>query len=185
MEMAQNVGFEVAGIELDAHAAIAAKARTGAAVWEKNLDIDALPFENYDAVTMLDLIEQVQDPVALLRRARDRLADGGKIVVFTPNHDSLIVKVARALERGTGGRIRRPLDHIFDCVHVTFFTVDSLALALENAGFAIEAVNFAPYRPERRGEARGLSALGLRAIETVSLHVSNGPFRMLMVGIKR
>lgn len=184
MEMAQSAGFEVAGIEIDADAAMTAKARTGAAVWVQDLDIDPLPIENCEAITMLDLIEHVQDPVALLSRAHDRLSNGGKIVVFTPNHNSLIVKVGRALESATSGRVRHPVDNIFDCVHVTFFTVDSLALALKKAGFAVEATNFVPYRPERRGEARGLSALGLRAIETVSHHVSNGPFRILMVGAK-
>ncbi|WP_194473376.1 bifunctional 2-polyprenyl-6-hydroxyphenol methylase/3-demethylubiquinol 3-O-methyltransferase UbiG [Bradyrhizobium sp. CCBAU 51753] len=141
-EMAQSAGFDVAGIEIDAHGAMAAKVRTGATVWEKDLDVDPLPIENYDAVTMLDLIEHVQDPVALLRRAHDRLSNGGKIIVFMPNHDSLIAKVARALESATGGRAHRPVDHIFDCVHVTFFTVDSLALALQCAGFAVEATHF-------------------------------------------
>ncbi len=185
MEMAQSAGFRVSGIEINDRAAESAKARTGASVWNRDLDVEPLPGENYDVITMLDLIEHVQDPMALLRRANDKLTDKGKVVAFTPNHNSLIVRVGRVLDKVSGGRVRDPLDRIFDCVHVTFFAVDSLCMALESAGFHIDLTKLIPYRPERRGEARGVAALGLRGIEAVSRYVPDGPFRVLVIATKK
>ncbi len=185
MDMAQSAGFRVSGIEINDRAAESAKARTGASVWKCDLDVEPLPGDDYDVITMLDLIEHVQDPIALLRRANDKLTDKGKVVVFTPNHNSLIVRIGRILDKVSGGRVRDPLDRIFDCVHVTFFAVDTLRLALESAGFHIESSKLISYRPERRGEARGVSAAGLRGIEAVSKYVEDGPFRVLMIATKK
>lgn len=41
--------------------------------------------EKFDVVVIGDVIEHVENPVALLRFAKRHLADGGKIIVSTPN----------------------------------------------------------------------------------------------------
>jgi len=183
LEMAQKAGFDVSGVEINPVAAKTARQRTGGQVFTADLDVDRLPGKAWDFVTLLDLIEHVQDPVALLERTRAVLAQDGYLIVFTPNHASLIVKVARALDALSGGRFRGPIDHIFDCVHVTFFTVDTLRKAIEAAGFRVVAVDLIRYRPERRKEADVISAAALRALEFVSKFVPDGRFRTLMIGI--
>jgi cyclopropane fatty-acyl-phospholipid synthase-like methyltransferase len=77
---------------------------------------------SYDIVTLIDVIEHVSDPVALLRAATERLAPGGSVVVITPNIRSL---AARAL----GTRWWH-----FRVAHVGYFTVQTLDLACQQAG---------------------------------------------------
>jgi SAM-dependent methyltransferase len=181
MEIAKSAGFTVSGIEINPAAAETARQRTGCQVFIIDLDNEVIPEVGYDVIVMLDLIEHVQDPLALLQRARRALAKNGRLVVFTPNHGGLIVKVARALDKLSGGRLRGPIDHIFDCVHVTFFTVPSLRKTIEAAGFTLEATDLIRYRPERRKEAGGIAAAGLRMLEAVSVVVPNGRFRILTI----
>jgi 2-polyprenyl-3-methyl-5-hydroxy-6-metoxy-1,4-benzoquinol methylase len=49
----------------------------------------------FDVVLLLNLIEHVADPGAVLRGVRDQLSPGGVVVVKTPNFDSLDARVFR------------------------------------------------------------------------------------------
>jgi len=51
--------------------------------------------ERFDLVLLLNLIEHVADPAAVLRRARDLLTAGGVVWIQTPNHDSLDARLFR------------------------------------------------------------------------------------------
>jgi len=51
--------------------------------------------ERFDVILMLNLIEHVERPEALLRRGRELLAPGGMLVVKTPNVDSLDARLFR------------------------------------------------------------------------------------------
>lgn len=51
--------------------------------------------ERFDAILMLNLIEHVRDPGAVLTQARALLASGGRLLVKTPNHDALDARVFR------------------------------------------------------------------------------------------
>src|SRR5262249_54437670 len=147
MRMAQAAGFSVSGVEINEMVAAKARQRTGATIFTANLESEAIPGVDYNVVAMLDVIEHVQEPVTLLERAREALADDGRLVVFTPNHDSLIVKVARRLDALSSGRIRGPVDQIFDSMHVTFFTVETLRKTLEAAHFKVQTVDLIRYAP--------------------------------------
>jgi 2-polyprenyl-3-methyl-5-hydroxy-6-metoxy-1,4-benzoquinol methylase len=181
MQMAQSAGFAVTGIEINETVAARARQRTGAKVFTTNLESEGIPGADYNVVAMLDVIEHVQDPLALLRCVRESLARDGRLVVFTPNHDSVIARVARNLDALSFGRIRGPVDQIFDSMHVTFFTVATLRKTLEAARFKVQTVDLIRYAPERRSEASGLTATALRALETVSPFLPGGRFRILMI----
>ncbi|HEX3430926.1 MAG TPA: class I SAM-dependent methyltransferase, partial [Rhizomicrobium sp.] len=181
MQMAQSAGFAVTGIEINEMVAARARQRTGAKVFTTNLESEGIPGTDYDIVAMLDVIEHVQDPLALLRCIRESLASDGRLVVFTPNHDSVIARVARKLDALSFGRIRGPVDQIFESFHVTFFTVETLRKALEAARFKVQTVDLIRYAPERRSEASGFTATALRALETVSPVLPGGRFRILMI----
>lgn len=49
----------------------------------------------FDLVLMLNLIEHVEEPVAVLRRIRSLLAPGGLVLIKTPNVDSLDARIFR------------------------------------------------------------------------------------------
>ncbi len=49
----------------------------------------------FDLITMLNLVEHVRDPRALLEKARDSLSEKGRLLIKTPNCDSLDARVFR------------------------------------------------------------------------------------------
>lgn len=147
LEEAGKLGFEAEGIELCAPLAEAGRAR--------GLNVRCMPAEAlesgrlFDAVTLMDIIEHVQDPVSLLASARRVLKPGGKLIVYTPNHRAAVVMLARWLYR-LG--VQSPVRHIFGCTHVCFFDDLSLPACLNKAGFAIRRTRSFPYEISRPGE---------------------------------
>jgi SAM-dependent methyltransferase len=89
---------------------------------------------SFDIVTMIEVIEHVPDPVALLRRVRTLLRPGGLLVLTTGN---------AAPYRGR----MRAWSYVLPDVHVSFFEPATLARALDLAGF----------RPELRGWLPGVA----------------------------
>jgi SAM-dependent methyltransferase len=51
--------------------------------------------ERYHVITMLNLIEHVEDPVGAMRHARELLAEGGVVWIQTPNFRSLDARIFR------------------------------------------------------------------------------------------
>ena len=84
--------------------------------------------EKFDLILLLNLIEHVEDPVAVLAKMRALLAPGGQILVKTPNHDSLDARLFR--HKSWGG---------YHCPrHWVIFTPESFARAAATAGLGIE-----------------------------------------------
>jgi 2-polyprenyl-3-methyl-5-hydroxy-6-metoxy-1,4-benzoquinol methylase len=183
LSLAQEAGFSVTGLELNSVLAQRARQRTGAEVIVGDFMSVRLDDEQFDVITLLDLIEHLPNPVSALRRCHELLKPGGCLVVYTPNHRSLIVRVADLLYRLTLGKAAGPVAEIFDCSHVVFFDVQTLGLALGVAGFQVTDTVLLKYDPSRSNQATGLSALALRGIEAVS-PVVKGQFRILMCGKK-
>ena len=53
------------------------------------LDDEFDPAGEYDLITMLDVLEHIQDPVAALQRCREMLAPGGMLLITVPAYRSL------------------------------------------------------------------------------------------------
>jgi SAM-dependent methyltransferase len=91
----------------------------------------------FDLIFLLNLIEHVEDPVAVLARMRELLAPGGRILVKTPNHDSWDSRLFR--HRSWGG---------YHCPrHWVLFTPESFALAAAKAGLGVERVQLTQGAP--------------------------------------
>ncbi len=181
LRLAKERGWDVAGVDLNETLAQRARERTAAQVFVGNLLTVDFGDRRFDVITLLDLIEHLPEPVPVLKRCRQLLRHGGRLVVYTPNHRGLICRIAHALYRGTLGRVRGPVDEIFDCTHVIFFDPASLRRALEAAGFEITSTRFVKYDPSRSNQATGVVAAGLRAIEFISPFFG-GEFRIVMTG---
>lgn len=96
LEVLRAAGWDVTGVEPSAPAREAARAALGAERVLERLDHAALVPGSFDLITMWDVVEHLPDPVASLRRARELLAPGGRLVLETQNVASL---AARALGR--------------------------------------------------------------------------------------
>jgi SAM-dependent methyltransferase len=183
IRLARDAGFEVYGAELNPALAEACRRATGAHMFMggKALADAAATNLKFDVVSMLDLIEHLQDPRDLLETVRKLVRPGGLVAVFTPNHASLIVRMAWTLYTMSAGRLHGPVDEIFDSLHVTYFDLSGLTRLLSDCGYRILHTRLTPYRPERRNQAIGIAAAALRTIEAVSPLLPSGPFRMLML----
>ncbi len=91
----------------------------------------------FDLVLMLNLIEHVEDPVAVLAKVGGLLAQGGRILVKTPNRDSLDARLFR--HRSWGG---------YHCPrHWVLFDAPSFAAAARRAGLRIESLAYTQGAP--------------------------------------
>lgn len=119
--------WQLVGIDLDAAAVAECRARGFEAHVGRVEDFEA-PGAGFDAVIMLQLIEHVEDPVAICRRVHALLRPGGCFVVETPNLAGIDYRLFR---RSWWGHYHFPR-------HWNLFSSASLRRMLEAAGFGVE-----------------------------------------------
>jgi 2-polyprenyl-3-methyl-5-hydroxy-6-metoxy-1,4-benzoquinol methylase len=179
LDEARQLGYDTQGIELCEPLVEKARARGLRVDRRRAEDLDARAA--FDVVTMMDIIEHVPEPRRLLAAAHRALAVGGRLVVYTPNHRSGVVLLARALQvLGAPFAVRE----IFGGNHVCFFDDRSLPLALQRAGFSVDAVRLFPYDPSRPGGP--ISRVALAAVTAVEWlgRPFHRTFRMLAFATK-
>ena len=93
--------------------------------------------KRFDVIFLLNLIEHVADPTAVLARMRGLLAPGGVIFVKTPNHDSLDARLFR--NRSWGG-LHAPR-------HWVLFTPESFEASAQRAGLAVRSLQLTQGAP--------------------------------------
>jgi SAM-dependent methyltransferase len=132
LHLAARVGWQAEGIELNPRTAAYAAERTGLPVHRINAHEVADEGRRYDAVTLIDVLEHIPDPVAVLSQCRRLLAPGGCIAVKVPCGPAQLRKerLRALIKKGSAERVAVNL------VHVNHFSPRSLRLALERAGFA-------------------------------------------------
>lgn len=93
--------------------------------------------KKFDVVLMLNLIEHVENPLAVLEQARNLLSPSGIILIKTPNIDSWDARLFR--NKNWGG---------FHCPrHWTLFTKESLSGLVEKAGLKVIQANYTQGAP--------------------------------------
>lgn len=85
---ARNRGWHVAGMELEKHSVrIARQQRLD--VYESTLEDADIPENEFEVVTMWQLLEHIADPTQFLERVRSILRPGGVLAISTPNIESI------------------------------------------------------------------------------------------------
>jgi 2-polyprenyl-3-methyl-5-hydroxy-6-metoxy-1,4-benzoquinol methylase len=125
----KELGWEVAGVELDQAAAEIAERRLGKRVTRGALPDAGFITSSVDAVTANHVIEHMYDPKELLSEAHRILRPGGILVVTTPNIESLGHRVFKNRWRG----LEPPR-------HLHLFSMTSLRKCALGAGFVIQEV---------------------------------------------
>jgi 2-polyprenyl-3-methyl-5-hydroxy-6-metoxy-1,4-benzoquinol methylase len=93
----------------------------------------------FGAVSMWDVIEHVNDPLALCRRARELLRDGGVLLMDTPTRDGLLYRVGETTAMLSGGRFLTSLGIQYSpkpYSHKQIFRKIDMRRMLEAAGFS-------------------------------------------------
>jgi 2-polyprenyl-3-methyl-5-hydroxy-6-metoxy-1,4-benzoquinol methylase len=123
---AGSPGWQLEGVEIDPDAAAACEAR---GFRTRVGRVEDLPSgaEAYDAVVMLQLIEHVEDPVAVCEKVFALLRPGGHFIVETPNLDGLDYRWFRG----------RCWGHYHFPRHWNLFSSPALQRMLREQGFEI------------------------------------------------
>jgi SAM-dependent methyltransferase len=126
----EKAGYEASGIEISHHAVEQARRRTRGQVVEQGAEAPfPFPDDSFDAVTLLDVIEHLQDYGATLESCRRVLKPGGSLFVITLNAHSL----ARPL-------LGKRWAWYQDSTHIHMFTPRMLREGLEGAGLVVETL---------------------------------------------
>jgi SAM-dependent methyltransferase len=94
LDEARRRGYAAEGLEISRAAALHARDALGVKVREASLEDSALNGERFDAIVLADVLEHFDDPVGSLERCAGLLADGGALVVVTPDPSSLTARLA-------------------------------------------------------------------------------------------
>jgi 2-polyprenyl-3-methyl-5-hydroxy-6-metoxy-1,4-benzoquinol methylase len=124
LNLARKAGYRVTGIEPSAALVADAERLYGLKLFCGTVEQFAAG-EKFAVITVLDVLEHVTDPGALLAVLNGLLAPGGLLVIVTPDIGSL---AARAM----GGRWWH-----YRVAHVNFFNRRSLRWLLQKNGFSI------------------------------------------------
>jgi len=177
LALARDAGWEAEGVELSVRHAAIARAR-GFTIYEGDVVRASLEPGRFQAITMWDVLEHVGDPRAVLATMRRLLAPAGVLLIFTIDSTSLFNVAGDAVFRASGGRMRRPLELLYDARHNHYFTRTALLHLLADGGF--EAVR---WRVDRAHLGRWVSEpapwylfAGGAVVDVVSLLVGR-PYR--------
>ncbi len=139
---ASEDGWTPYGVEISTYAIEYGKRELG--LENLSTSLSGLSEGFFDAITLWETVEHLDDPLAVLRQVYPLLRPGGVLAVSTPNLDSLCYRLI-------GGRWWpvMPFEHLY------YFTPQTLKRALEEAGFRAKSVRF-----ENFDVGRGLSMSG-------------------------
>jgi 2-polyprenyl-3-methyl-5-hydroxy-6-metoxy-1,4-benzoquinol methylase len=163
LQIARTMGWRAEGVELNPQTATFAARATGLTVHRADASALADAGRRFDAVTLVDVLEHIPDPIPVLRGARRVLDHDGWIAVKVPNGPVQLRKEEFRARMTTGYRAT-VADNL---VHVNHFSPRTLALALSTAGYADVAVY--PAAPEiiQHGDAPSSRRLLNNAVRRV------------------
>jgi 2-polyprenyl-3-methyl-5-hydroxy-6-metoxy-1,4-benzoquinol methylase len=140
----------VYGVELDPGFAQEAATRLDGVLCA---DVEAMDWASvhagnqFDCIVFADVLEHLRDPRRQLAGARARLAPGGCIVTSLPNIRHISAFAAIFL----GGHFPARPRGIFDRTHLRWFTIADARAMFAEAGFEIEAMDFAMRKGDQGG----------------------------------
>jgi 2-polyprenyl-3-methyl-5-hydroxy-6-metoxy-1,4-benzoquinol methylase len=89
--------------------------------------------DKFDVITLVDVIEHVDNPVQLFKDMYDALLPGGYVVVVTPDIGSMVARI-----------LGKKWWH-FRVAHIGYFNTKTLDLALKKTGFKMQKIQRAKW----------------------------------------
>jgi SAM-dependent methyltransferase len=123
----RKAGWRVTGTEPDAKAAARLVAQESFEVYGSLEELMQAHGRRFDVIVLSHVIEHLADPMRTLTQLNSLLAQGGRLLITTPNARSLGLRIFGASWRG----LEPPR-------HFNVFTPESLNEALMSAGFRVE-----------------------------------------------
>jgi 2-polyprenyl-3-methyl-5-hydroxy-6-metoxy-1,4-benzoquinol methylase len=127
--VAREAGFDAYGIDRNESAVALARCEFGDRVHAGLLDDAAFPGLLFEVISLIDVVEHVPDPAALLRSVRERLVPDGILVAVLPN--------ARSLVR----RLLGPRWPHYTPEHLYYWSPENISAFLEAEGWRVRALH--------------------------------------------
>ncbi len=125
LAQAQDIGWiNPQGLEVSGYAVEFAKSR-GLSVCQGDLFNHDFELNSFDLIMLQDVIEHTTNPLAQLTAAHQLLKPGGWVLITTPNVGGFWQKL-----------LGRLWYHYKPGEHLTYFSLDTIKLALEKSGFS-------------------------------------------------
>ena len=135
----KNFGIDACGVEPDKLRAFFAKEQLGARVLVSPYRQDLFPANSFDAITFIQVLEHIENPLEALSFAYKHLKPTGLLVIDVPSFDNPRVIVYRLT------RFARLVRRDFIPSHCYYFTRHTLSKLVEMAGFSILKVQTGRY----------------------------------------
>lgn len=126
--VARDRGYAAWGLDLNQSAIDEARREFGERVHAGPLDAGAFPGECFDVVTLIDVLEHVADPVALLDAVAARLSPGGVAVAVLPDTSSAVCRL-----------LGRRWPH-YNAEHLFYWSAANLRRFFEQTGWRVFAL---------------------------------------------
>jgi len=127
LSLLKHTGWKLEGLEPGSVSVAFARRELGLEVHEWVLNDNTLPRESFDVVTMLAVIEHVNDPLATIKKIAELIRPGGYLLLTTPSIKQQV------LSRGIG--------NYYKFVHTYYFSETTLSSIMKQAGFEITATH--------------------------------------------
>ncbi|MDO8522613.1 MAG: class I SAM-dependent methyltransferase [bacterium] len=122
VRLARDAGYDAEGVDISEHAAMLGRAK-GLRVHTGTIE-DASGI--YDCITMLDLIEHVPDPRAVIKKAASLLRRRGVLIINAPDAGSLLARIL-----GRYWHLISPPEHLY------YFNRSNMRRLLDEEGFDV------------------------------------------------
>ena len=124
---AQKNGWQAEGVEISKWAAEYAQKKLKVKMFHGDLFEAKFKNNSFDAVTMLDILEHLEDPIKELKETHRILKKGGIIYIETINFDNFITK----------NLVRNNYKHMVPAYHLIYFGRPQLRQFLKKAKFQV------------------------------------------------
>ncbi len=149
MSMARSEGADVVGLDLSDARILYGRNRFGLDI--RKASIEEADWrkgdEQFDVVTMWDVLEHVNFPVQFVTAAATILSDGGYLFVDTPRRESFLHRFSELVYRSTGGRSAAFLTGMYSNSahgHKQILAFEDIQRILDRSG--LELVHFEPFK---------------------------------------
>lgn len=128
LDLARGHGWDVEGIEISTYGSELGR-KKGIPMHTGTLLTYPGGSKPFDAISMLDVIEHVQDPEAEIQKAASLLKVGGVLIINTPDTGSFIARL-----------LGRHWHQYIPPEHIAMFNAKNLSQTLTRNGFVVEKV---------------------------------------------
>ena len=137
LSAARRRGWQPFGIDDSEEATKYAREEFGLDVWVGDFKDFHAENRRFDVITGWDILEHARKPLEVLEAMRNCLAPSGVVALSTPNQRNILDLVAGTFYRLSGGRATGYLEKFYIEQHFLYYTPDTLAQALQRAGFEV------------------------------------------------